>query len=421
MTIERGLLLYQQSRYEMAETELRQALGAEPDDAYAHALLALCLIERKQLDDATDEARQAIHLAPDYDFAHYVLAKVMYERDRYAEARAAIEEAIRLDPEDPDYRGLLSAIHFDERRWEEALGAAEEGLALDAEHAGCTNLRAMALVKLGRAREAGDSIDAALARDPENAVTHANRGWTLLEQGSASEALEHFREALRLNPQNEWARTGIVEALKARNPVYAMMLRYFLWMSRLSRQAQWGVIIGGYFANRVLSQAAESNPDLAPWLMPLRILYVAFVVLSWTAEPLFNLLLRLNRFGRLALSREQIVESNWIGSVMLLALLSLGACLVWGFDTPFLMSAMVFGFLIIPLAGTLKTSVGRPRVAMWSYTGVLAALGLASVLTAVATAGQEGDGNWTFFGLFLLGVIAAPWVANYMIMRRPSR
>ena len=421
MSLQRGLLLYQQARYEMAETELRQALGAEPDDAYAHALLALCLIERKRPDDATSEARQAIHLAPDMPFAHYALAKVLYDRDAYDAARSAIEEAIRLDPQDPDYRFLLGAIHFDERRFEEALRAADEGLAVDPEHDGCTNLRVMALVKRGRTREATDVTEAALARDPENSATHANRGWTLLEQGSANDALGHFREALRLDPENEWARAGIVEALKARNPVYAVMLRYFLWMSKLSRQAQWGVVIGGYFANRLLTQAARSDPDLAPWLLPFRVLYVTFVVLTWTAEPVFNLLLRLNRFGRLALSREQIVESNWIGSVMFLALLSLGACVVWGFDSPFLMAAMVFGFLIIPIAGTLKTSPGRSRRGMWIYTGVLATLGLASLVTAFRMAARDGEGEWAFFGLFLLGVVAAPWVANYMIMRRPSR
>jgi tetratricopeptide (TPR) repeat protein len=420
MSVQRGLLLYQQSRYEMAETELRQALGAEPDDAYAHALLALCLIERKRHEDATAEAQQAIHLAPDMPFAHYALAKVWYDRDHYDAARASIEEAIRLDPESPDYRFLLGAIHFDERRFEDALRAADAGLALDPEHDGCTNLRVMALVKRGRTREAVDVTEAALARDPENTATHANRGWTLLEQGKANEALGHFREALRLDPENEWARSGIVEALKARNPVYALMLRYFLWMSKLSRQAQWGVIIGGYFANRVMTQAARSDPDLAKWLLPLRVLYVAFVVLTWTAQPLFNLLLRLNRFGRLALSREQIVESNWIGSVMLLALLSLGACVIWGFDSPFLMVAIVFGFLIIPLAGTLQTSPGTARNRMWIYTGVLATLGLASLSTMFT--GPTGDDSLSvYFVLFLLGVIAAPWVANYMIMRRPRR
>jgi hypothetical protein len=278
----------------------------------------------------------------------------------------------------------------------------------------------MALVKRGRTREAVDVTEAALARDPENTATHANRGWTLLEQGKANEALGHFREALRLDPENEWARSGIVEALKARNPVYAVMLRYFLWMSKLSRQAQWGVIIGGYFANKVMTQAARSNPELAPWLLPFRVLYVAFVVLSWTAQPLFNLLLRLNRFGRLALSREQIVESNWIGAVMLLALLSLGACIIWGFDSPFLFAAMVFGFLIIPLAGTLQTSPGKARSQMWIYSGVLATLGLVSLVAAFGGGMSNGGAPGPIFGLFLLGVIAAPWVANYMMMRRPQ-
>jgi predicted Zn-dependent protease len=420
MSVQRGQLLYQQSRYDLAEAELRQALAAEPDDAYAHSLLGLCLLERKQLADATEEARQAVHLAPDMPFGHYALAKVWYGRDHYDEARTAIEEAIRLDPDDPDYRALLSAIHFDERRWNEALRAAEEGLALDPEHDGCTNLRAMALVKLGRTRDAGATIDAALARNPENSATHANQGWTLLEQGRTDEALGHFREALRLDPENEWARAGIVEALKARNPVYAVMLRYFLWMSRLSSRAQWGVIIGGYFINRMLTQAARADPELAPWLLPFRIVYIGFVFLTWTAEPLFNLLLRLNRFGRLSLSRKQIVESNWVGAAILVALLALGGYFASGSDR-LLLAAMVFGFLIIPLAGTLKTALGWPRTAMWTYTGVLAALGLAAVVTALGSTGGEAEPNWAFFGAFLLGVIGAPWVANALIMRRPKR
>lgn len=421
MSIERGQLLYQQSRYDLAETELRQALGAEPGDAYAHALLALTLMKRKELDEAAKEAEQAIHLAPDYAFAHYALAKVWYERDHFDRSRTAIEEAIRLDPDDPDYRFLLSAIHYDQRRWEESLRVAEEGLALDAEHSSCTNIRAMALVKLGRASEAGATIDAALARDPENPASHANMGWTLLERGNADEALGHFREALRLDPNNEWARSGIVEALKARNPVYGVMLRYFLWMSKLSQRAQFGVIFGGYVANKMLTQAATASPDLAPWLLPFRILYAVFVLLTWTAAPLFNLVLRLNRFGRLALSREQIVESNWIGGAMLLGLLSLGAYYVSGDNQAFLISAMVFGFLIIPLAGTFKTSRGWPRNAMWAYTGVLAILGLVSVFIASLPSAPEGGSQWGFFLAFLLGAIASAWVANFMMTRRPKR
>ena len=52
------------------------------------------------------------------------------------------------------------------------------------------------------------------------------------------------REALRIAPENEYARHGLVEALKARHLVYRMMLAYFLWMARLSSKARWAVVIG---------------------------------------------------------------------------------------------------------------------------------------------------------------------------------
>jgi len=60
--LERAILLAQQSRFDLAENELRQALVLEPENAHAHALLATCLAEREKFDEATAEATQAIHL-----------------------------------------------------------------------------------------------------------------------------------------------------------------------------------------------------------------------------------------------------------------------------------------------------------------------------------------------------------------------
>lgn len=426
--LERGLLLFQQSRHELAEAELRQALADEPQEAYAHALLALCLAEREKFADATAEAQQAIHFAPDLPFAHYALARVLCDRNRYAEARAAIEEAIRLDASDADHFSLLAGIHFQERRWPDALQAAEQGLELDAEHVGCTNLRAMALVKLGRKAEAGATIDAALAKAPENALTHANQGWTLLERGDPKKALEHFREALRLDPENEWARAGIVEALKARNIIYAAMLKYFLWMSKLSSRAQWGIILGGYFGSRLLGSMAQSNPDLAPWVLPLRILYITFAVLTWTAYPLFNLMLRLNRFGRLALTPAQNVEANWVGALFFLALLSLAGCVAMGFGSPWLMSLAVFGLLLLPLSGYFRCSAGWPRNTMLAVVVVLLLIGGAAI--AFIWQAYLGDAQYMkatakrafgFLSLFGVGVLLSTFLANILAQQRPRR
>lgn len=418
---ERGLLLFQQNRHELAEEQLRQALAQEPDDAHAHALLALCLSERKQFAAAADEARQAIVLAPDYHFAHYAAAKVACARNQYEDALQAIQEAIRLDPSDADYRALLAAIHFDQYRWREALAAAEAGLEQDAEHVGCANLRAMALVKLGRRAEAGRTIDATLAKNPDNSATHANQGWAYLEANDPQKALEHFRESLRLDPENEWARQGVVEALKARYFIYSLVLRYFLWMAKLAPRVQWGIIVGGWFGNRLLGAVAKSNPTLAPFIWPIRIAYVVFVILTWTADPFFNLLLRLNQFGRLALSREQIQASNWLGVTLAVALVSLGAFFVSTAGVPWLIAALVFGLLCIPVAGAFKCAAGWPRWTAFGVTALLVAIGgtavalmFSSVIGPEVYAKRGMNAAISCLGMFSLGVLFSSFLFNYL-------
>lgn len=74
--LQRGTLLYQQTRYAAAEEEFRLAVGLAPDTPEPHAMLALALVQQERWEDATTEARAAIGRAPDWGFAHYVHAKV---------------------------------------------------------------------------------------------------------------------------------------------------------------------------------------------------------------------------------------------------------------------------------------------------------------------------------------------------------
>jgi tetratricopeptide (TPR) repeat protein len=426
--LHRGLLLYQQSRYEMAETELRQALAENPDEPQAHAFLALCLMHREKFAEATQEAQQAIHLGPDFSFTHYALAQVWHTRNYNDRALEEINEAIRLDPEDSNYLALLAQIELSERNWTKALDAAERGLQYDPGHVACTNLRAMALVKLGRKAEAGRTIDTALARDPDNSFTHANQGWTLLEKGDAKKALEHFRESLRLDPENEWARRGIVEALKARNFIYAWMLRYFLFISKFRRQGQWAIVLGAYFGNQALGQLARSVPEMAPWVLPIRILYCVFALMTWIASPLFNLMLRVNRFGRYALSREQTVASNWLGLCLLLGLVAFGGWVATGFQSVWLFAALVFGLLLLPVSAIFRCTSGWPRLTMAAYTIVtaLAGIGAATMIflypmQPVSGVSMVRDTTDTLFWIFIVGAIGSTWVANFLMTRRTYR
>jgi tetratricopeptide (TPR) repeat protein len=420
--VQRGLLLYEQARWDQAAVEFQHAVLADPHDAHTRALLGLALAEQERYDEAEAEISEALQLDPALPFVHYARAFVLHRRVDYKAALAAVNEAIQLDPENADFRALQAQIFLDLRKWSEALTAAEQGLALHPEHISCTNLRAIALVQLGRRSEAGQTIDAALSRNPENSVTHANQGWALLHSGKTEQALDHFREALRLDPDNEWARQGTVEALKARYFIYSLLLKYFLWMGRLQGRVQWTLILGAYFGMRLLRTMKEANPNLAPFILPIQILYVTFVFLTWTAQPLFTLLLRLNRYGRMVLSQEEIVASNWIGSfVGIAALLGIVSLALSN-------SLWVFGLMIaacvIPLAAVFRCSEGWPRLAMAAYTAALLFVGLSAAF--VPYAGYLGILNRTqmfsliptLMGTFLIGIILSGWVANILIMQR---
>lgn len=411
-------MLIEQDRWELAEEQLRLSLAGEPGDPYAHALLSLCLLAREKFDDAEAEARLAIHSGPDFGFAHYALSRVLSTRNRDKEALASIEQAIQCDPTDADYHSMRAAIHVDRHEWSEALASAETGLQFEPEHTACNNLRAMALVKLGRREEAGATIEATLSRNPDNTVTHANRGWTLLESGDRKKALEHFKEALRLDPTNDWARAGIVESLKAGNPLYSLLLRYAFWMSRLSQRGQWIVILGGYFGSRLLASLSRSNPSLSPWIFPVQCAYVAFALLTWLADPLANLMLRLNRYGRLALSEEQTESSNWVGGCLLLTVLGLAIWAVSGFNPDYLLGPILFFAMALPIASVWKCAEGWPRKAMVVYAATMGLLGAGTVLAVLFDLGRLSG---TLASAFAIGFIACPWLTNGLAMVKPRR
>jgi tetratricopeptide (TPR) repeat protein len=425
---ERGTMLFQQHRLEQAAEQFRLGLAESPGDARAHALLGLSLSGLGRHADATREAQEAIAGEPSDAFNHYALAMVLSARDDDATALRSIEEAIRLEPADPDYHSVRGQVQLQLRRWEEALASAERALSLDPENEGANNVRAMALVKLGRRVEAGATLDATLARNPEDSWTHANMGWTQLDGGDPGKALKHFQESLRLEPMNEWARQGVVEALKATNPLYALLLRYFLWMSKLSARAQWGVILGGWMGNRLLAWSAESNPALAPWVWPLRIAYLVFAWLTWAAQPLFNLMLRLNRYGRLALSDEQREESNWVGLAVGLAVACVAVALLVEDSILWLAGGGILAFLVLPIAARYNCRYGWPRRVMTGYAVVMGLLGVGAFVLVLTLAwvpesvGRPVLAVATSMGvIYAIGLMACGWVGNALAMVRPKK
>ncbi len=409
--LERAQQLVALQRYKDAETELRMVLSQQPENTQALALFAICLSEQGKTGEATQVIQSAIGKEPDNDYLLYLQALFYHNDNKLKEAEKFIRNAIAFDPHNADYFGLLSAINLKQKEWKQALDNANKGLEADPDNLQSLNSRSAALYKLDKKEEAYATIQEALNQDPENPHTHSNIGWGLLEAGDHKKALEHFREALKINPGYDYAKAGLVEALKARYLFYRLFLKYAFWISNFKGKAQWAIILGLYFGVKFLGKVSENNENLAVFLNPIIYLYIAFAISTWIITPLSNLFLRLNVYGRYALTDDEIKASNLVGIAFLVGA---SGFLAYLFAGDFLYCIIgIFGIgMMIPLSSMLTPEKKRSKNILAAYSIALAITGLAAIFT------QLSSGEVTvFFPIFTFGVVAYQWIANAFLIR----
>jgi tetratricopeptide (TPR) repeat protein len=409
--IQRATLLIQHRRYDEAMRELQNVLASEPNHPYALALMGVSSTELGKHDEAIKYIQQALGSQPDSPYFLYLMGLVYTRKDKLKEATKFVQSAITFDPHNADYFGLLAMIKLDEKEWENALTFANRGLEVDPENLVCLNSRSTALLKLDRKEESYQTIKEALHNDPHNSHTHANHGWGLLEHGDHKRALESFREALKLDPQNEHAKAGMVEALKARYWFYRKFLQYVFWLTNKNAKYQWVFILGLWFGVRILNSLSRTNPELAPFVTPIIYLYSAFAISTWIVNPLSNLFLRLNVYGRYALTRDEIRASTFTGIGFAIALIGIVGSLSRD-NSPF--PAMIFygiGFMILCGSMFKPTEMGKRVIAMIVAIG----LSLIGLLSVVAEFNDMTGGSMLM--IFIWGTIAYQFLINALITR----
>lgn len=420
-TYEQGRALYSLRRYPEAEKMLRQALAHDPRHARSHAYLALSLLAQSssaspkpaKLRDALDEARRAVAAGPADEFPFFVLAWACLANRREADALKAAQDGLRINPQSAWGYVIYGQVHLRRREWEKALQASTYGLGLDPSQTELLNQRAYALIMLARLEEARQAVELALAWDPSSDEAHLNHGWLALFEGDHPAALAHFREALRLDPLSEAARIGFIQALKSRNVLYRLLVRYSLWSSRLTHSESLAFVVLLASLDRGLRLFAGYFPPFWAVYIPLALLYSIFIFFSWISDSLFYLLMRFDRNGRLLLNRDEIAASNAFGACLVVILLNLVGGLVfwkWGFLAGGLMAAM----MLMPVASIFRLNPKKQgrRVfltVLVTWMGISAACGQTGLLL---------DAPWLIapLGLFVIGWFLYPWIANLMFL-----
>ena len=393
-----GQRLLQQGRSKEAVAAFKQALALEPQDAHTHALLALAGQDAGQKDLAASSAHEAVRLDPAMPFAHYVLGMIHLNQGRLIDAQRAGQEALRLAPSAGHHFHLLALVQVQQKQYREALGLVDRGLQLDPQDTDLLNLRGQLLILLRRRGEAVEMVGRALSSNPDDAHSHANAGWTALHNNQPKQALTHFKESLRLEPGNDWAKAGLAEALKARNPVYRLLLMFFMWMNRLDGRTQFFLIFGGWLVMRAMRSVSKEFPETQPFLMPLIVLYFVFVAMTWVGQPLFDLTLLASPYGRNALSSLQRFSAIAFAVFVSAGLACCGLALA-GLSATFYGWALLAGVLAITVPRTLVEDAPWRKVAMGVCSAVIF-LGGTSAIIAIYMLGSANP-------ISTLGALAA--------------
>lgn len=406
-------ILIEQQRFETAEEVLKELLAMDANNVQLLTMLSEVSFQQDKLDIASSLIDNAIGLAPDAPHLYYIKARIEIQEENYIDAEKNINQAIELYPFDADYFAVLGSIKLARKEFDTALAMTNKALEIDSENLVALNIRSTALVKLNRSEESFDTIEGALREDPNNAFTHANYGWGLLEKGAHEKALEHFKESLNSDPNFDYAQSGILEALKAKNPIYRLFLRYSFWISNLTAKYQWAVIIGFYMGVKALRVVAKNNAALQPYLTPVIIVLALIAFSTWILTPISNLFLRFNKYGELLLEKKEKMSSNFVAVSLITSIIGVLAYVVLS-DEKFLTIA-VFGFAMMLPFSVMFTS-SKPKNALLIYAVGMTVIGL----LAISKTFSNNELFNSLTGIFIFSFIAFQWTANFIMIKEDA-
>lgn len=302
--------LLNQDRFGEAQKEIRHYLSSNPQNIDALAILAQTHLGLGQVEQADGIIDDMLKLDASNAAILYMKGVTQARLGQDKNALKFLKSALSFNPYLPDAHAAISVIYFQQAKFEEALSSANAGLALDPQNETCLNQRSRALLKLGRVEEQLEADRQALKSNPLNPDTHATVGFTELEKGNTKKAKEHFREALKLDPNNDYARSGMVHAIKSTNPFYRLFLKYVFWMQGLSPQVRWAVVIIGYLLIQGLDRISESLGVFSPVAEVMITAYLIFAISTWIIGPVSNIFLRFHSFGKYLLDENDIRTAN---------------------------------------------------------------------------------------------------------------
>jgi TolB-like protein/tetratricopeptide (TPR) repeat protein len=181
-----------------AERVARAAIGADSEDAWAHAALGHVYLFQRRFDDSLAEFELALRLNPNFALAHGYYGLSLSYSGRWEEADASARHALRLSPRDPYspvYMGIAAYAQFLGGYYGEAMRLAREALRQRGDFVGAHRVLTAAAGMAGSAEEARAALEACRRAQPNISLAWLATQMPIREARDREHYLEGFRRA----------------------------------------------------------------------------------------------------------------------------------------------------------------------------------------------------------------------------------
>jgi tetratricopeptide (TPR) repeat protein len=231
----RGILYYEQKKWELALADYNQALKINPDLALAYVNRGLVYYNQKKWELALADYNQAIKINPDYANA-YLNRGVLYgEQKKWELALADYNQAININPDDADAYNNRGILYKEQKKWELALADYNQAIKINPDYADAYNNRGILYGDLKKWELALADYNQAIKINPDDAKAYYNRGNLYSDLKKWELALADYNQAININPD-------YAKAYMGRGVLYG-------------EQKKWELALADY------NQAININPD----------------------------------------------------------------------------------------------------------------------------------------------------------------
>jgi tetratricopeptide (TPR) repeat protein len=421
---DRAKVLFEQSRYELAEKEVRAEIAENPKSADAHALLAVCLIDRKKqsknLIDSmhffvehqkkSKEEFELIQYALSVDannaWYHYILAMYWYYGGILDRSEKQIDIAISLDPNSAQYFYTLACILFETGNIKyNGMSAASRGsselfksyfirsylkpvfiplkksLALDPNSLASLNLLTNLYVTTGKYQQALESSQTALAKNPNNARAQDLHGQILSGCGRYTEAMDYFQRALKIDPNYTPAKNNLLESMRSHYYWIYQWISITNWRGKLVWISQIFIM---FIPVLLIRYIMTGSVNIKTPFENLGFVIIFFVIVIGFAAPwVFNYFLIKEKKAKFLLTDRDTIISHYALSGAVAVLLWMYACLL-PMDSPCRSLAMnivgITGGILVPPFTFSAVKEVKSHIIPIAYQFVVVAFGLINLI-----------------------------------------